>query len=204
MLKGLKINRAYVICKLASIIKDCDRLTKYKSNQEVYLMIYQAYQLKNKKKLLGLKEKNLKIAKSISKFTEVNVDKTQLSKQKKQHIRKNQRNLQEENLFLRPKKLCIRNNQSNPQEEILFLRPKKLCIRKNQSNLQEEILFLRPKKLCNRKKQNNLQGNILSLKQRKENQSNLQEEILFNFKTKDTVYQKESKKSARKDPVFRI
>ena len=65
------------------MIKDCDRLTKYKVNQEVYLMIYQAYQLKNQNKLLGLKGRYLKIAKSISKFSKVNVDKTQLSKQKK-------------------------------------------------------------------------------------------------------------------------
>ena len=60
------------------------QLTKHKVNQEAHLIIYQAYQLKNQKKLIELKERNFKIAKSISKFTEVNVDKTQLSKQKKQ------------------------------------------------------------------------------------------------------------------------
>ena len=148
--------------------------------------------MKNQKKLIGLKERNFKIAKSISKFTKVNVDKTHLSKQKKQCIRKNQSNLQGKTLSLKQRK----ENQSNLQEEILLLRPKNLCIRKNQSNLQgktlslkqrkenqsnlqEEILFLRPKNLCIRKNQSNLQGKTLSLKQRKENQGNLQEEILF-------------------------
>ena len=135
--------------------------------------------IEKSKKAFGAKRKEFEDRKQYFKIYGSNVDKTQLSKQKKQCIRKNQSNLQEEILFLRPKKLCIRKNQSNLQEEILFLRPKKLCIRKNQSNLQEEILFLRPKKLCIRENQSNLQGKTLSLKQRKENQSNLQEEILF-------------------------
>ena len=152
--------------------------------------------MENQEKLIGLKERNFKIAKSISKFTEVNVDKTQLSKQKKQCIRKNQSNLQGKTLSLKQRK----ENQSNLQEETLFLRPKKLCIRKNQSNLQgktlsikerkenqsnlqEESLFLRPKKLCIRKNQSNLQEETLFLRPKKlcirKNQSNLQGKTLY-------------------------
>ena len=58
------------------------------------------------------------------------------------------------------------------------------------------------KKQCIRRNQSNLQEKTLSLKQRKENQSNLQEGILFLGPNK-TVYQKESKQSARKDHVFK-
>ena len=180
MLKSLKINRAIktkwqVIWKLTSMIKDCDRLTKHKVNQEAYLMIYQSIE-KSKKKLIGLKERNFKIAKSISKFTEVNVDKTQLS---------------------RPKKLCIRKNQSNLQGKTLSLKQMK----ENQSNLQEEILYLRPKQLCIRKNQSNLQGKNLSFKHRERESKQFARRNPI-FKTKETVYQKESKQSARKDPVF--
>ena len=94
---------------------------------------------KSKKKLYGLKERNLKIAVSISNYTKENVDKTQLSEEKKEI----QSNLQEVTLLLGPKKVCIEKNQSNLPDKILFLGPKKVCIRKNQSNLQEKIQSLR-------------------------------------------------------------
>ena len=130
--------------------------------------------IEKSKKLYGLKERNLKIAVSISKYTKENVDKTLLVGPKKVCIRKNQNKLQEKILSLKQKK----ENQSNLPDKILFLGPKKVCIRKNQSNLPDKILFLGPKKVCIRKNQSNLQEKILSLKQKKENQSNLQEKIL--------------------------
>ena len=85
------------------------------------------------KKLYGLKERNLKIAVSISKSTKENVDKTQLSKEKKDI----QSNLQEVTLLLGPKKVCIRKNQNKLQEKILSLKQKK----ENQSNLPDKILL---------------------------------------------------------------
>ena len=109
---------------------------------------------KSKKKLYGLKERNLKIAVSILKSTKENVDKTQLSKEKKE-------------------------NQSNLPDKILFLGPKKVFIRKNQSKLPDKTLLLGRKKIGIRKNQSNLQEKILSLKQKTENQSNLQDKILF-------------------------
>ena len=127
--------------------------------------------IEKSKKLYGLKEKNLEIAVSISKSTEENVDKTQLSKEKKEI----QSNLKEVTLLLGPKKKCIRKNQNKLQEKILSLKQKK----ENQSNLPDKILYLEPKKVCIRKNQNKLQEKILSLKQQKENQSNLPDKILY-------------------------
>ena len=69
-----------------------------------------------------------------------------------------------------------------------------------QSARQNPVLG--PKKICIRKNQSNLQGKILSLKQKKENQSSLPDKILF-LRAKESMYQKESKQSARKDPVFK-
>ena len=58
---------------------------------------------------------------SISKSTEENVDKTQLSKEKKEI----QNNLPDKILYLGPKKVCIRKNQNKLQEKILSLKQKK-------------------------------------------------------------------------------
>ena len=66
---------------------------------------------------------------SISKSTEENVDRTQLSKEKKEM----QSNLQGKILSLKQKK----ENQSNLQEKILSIKQKK----ENQSNLPDKILF---------------------------------------------------------------
>ena len=134
--------------------------------------------IEKSKKVFGAKRKEFEDRKEYFKIYKSKCRQNSAFKAKETVYQKNQSNLQEEILLLRPKKLCIRKNQSNLQgktlalkerkekqsnlqEEIIYLRPKKLCIRKNQSNLQEEILFLRPKKLCIRKNQSNLQGPCL-------------------------------------------
>ena len=154
---------------------------------------------KSKKKLYGLKERNLKIAVSISKYTKENVDKTLLLRPKKVCIRKNQNKLQEKILSLKQN----RENQSNLPDKILLLGPKKVCIKNNQSNLPDKILVLGPKKVCIRKNQSNLQEKIQSLKQKKENQIKAICQIKSCFRAKERMYQKETKQSARKDPVFK-
>ena len=72
--------------------------------------------IENSKRALGAKKRSFEIALSISKPTEENVDKTQLSKQKKE----NQSDLYEKTLSLKQKK----EHQSNLQEGILFLGPR--------------------------------------------------------------------------------
>ena len=103
----------------------------YKSHTEVRSISHDLSSIAIEKKLYGLKERNLKIAVSISKSTKENVDKTQLSKEKKEI----QSNLQGKILSLKQKK----ENQSNLQEKILSIKQKK----ENQSNLQEKILSLK-------------------------------------------------------------
>ena len=97
----------------------------YKSHTEVRSISndLSSIAIENQKKLYGLKERNLKIAVSISKSTKENVDKTQLSKEKKEI----QSNLQGKILYLNQKK----ENQSNLQEKILSIKVKK----ENQSNM---------------------------------------------------------------------
>ena len=68
--------------------------------------------IENSKRALGAKKRSFEIALSISKPTKENVDKTQLSKQKKE----NQSNLHEKTLSLKQKK----EHQSDLQEGILF------------------------------------------------------------------------------------
>ena len=65
------------------------------NKEKACLMTYQAFQLNNLKKLWMLKERNAKIAWSIKKSTEENVDKTQFSKQRKSYFKENQSNVQE-------------------------------------------------------------------------------------------------------------
>ena len=136
-------------------------------------MIYQAYRLKIQKKALGAKKRSLKIALSISKPTKENVDKTQLSKQRKEH-------------------------QSNLQEGILFLGPKKQCIRRNQSNLQRKDPIFKTNKRESR--QSARKNPVFKTKERASKQYARRNPV---FRAKETVYQKESKQSARKDPVFK-
>ena len=77
---------------------------------------------------------------------------------------KNQSNIGEPILFLRPKNLCTSWNQSNQQERTLSSEQKK----KYQSNIGEPILFLRPKKLCTSWNRSNQLEKTLVSKQKKE------------------------------------
>ena len=150
--------------------------------------------IEKSKKALWAKRKEFKDRSEYFKIYKRKCRQNQLSKEKKEI----QSNLQEVTLLLGPKKVCIRKNQNKLQEKIMSLKQKK----ENQSNLPDEILFLGPKKLCIRKNQNKLREKILFLKtkERESKQSARQDPV---FSAKESMYQKESKQSARKDPVFK-
>ena len=77
-----------------------------------------------------------------------------------------------------------RESKQSARQNPVF-RAKESMYQKDQSNLPDKILFLGPKKVCIKK-----------------NQSNLPDKILF-LRAKESMHQKESKQSARKDPVFK-
>ena len=139
--KKSQINRAIktkwqVIWKLTSMIKDCDRLTKHKVNQEAYLMIYQS-----------------------------------IEKSKKAY-RAKRKEFQDRKEYFKIYRSKCRLNSAFKAKETVYQKESKQSARKDP---------------------------VFKTKERESKQFARRNPL---FKTKATVYQKESKQSARKDPVF--